>query len=268
MPARDCDKRGPREGMTPPQVALLVDILLKSSAPWAVPLMLLQKMTGERCGRMTRARVRWLDLISCRLTIEKVTGKTQERSIALTPWVRDLVEHWLLERPLLGADRGDGVPTRWPFPDQPLDADACLFPGQEQGQGRYMGNLRRWYTPVTTRGYLKRIREAGEVIREQRALSHSVGDEHPFDGFKLEKLGTHSFKYTGVSLMKDVSRSTALVGAVAGTSAKTLDRIYDSATIPRQLTMVGQAFRNLRGELRANPMVEAIFAHGRAEPQR
>ena len=69
--------------------------------------------------------------------------------------------------------------------------------------------------------------------------------------------------------MKDVSRSTALVGAVAGTSAKTLDRIYDSATIPRQLTMLaGQAFRNLRGELRANPMVEAIFAHGRAEPRR
>ena len=84
------------------------------------------------------------------------------------------------------------------------------------------------------------------MIREQRALSHSLGDEHPFDGFKLEKLGTHSFKYTGVSLMKDVSSSTALVGAVAGTSAKTLDRIYDSATIPRQLSMVRQAFRNLR----------------------
>ena len=79
-----------------------------------------------------------------------------------------------------------------------------------------------------------------------------------------EKLGTHSFKYTGVSLMKDVSSSTALVGAVAGTSAKTLDRIYDSATIPRQLSMVAQAFRNLRSELQANPAVEAIFAHGRA----
>ena len=53
------------------------------------------------------------------------------------------------------------------------------------------------------------------MIAEQRALSHGVGDEHPFDGFKLEKLGTHSFKYTAVSLMKDVSGSTALVGAVA-----------------------------------------------------
>ena len=47
----DSEKRGPREGMTPPQVALLVDILLKSGAPWAVPLVLLQIMTGERCGR-------------------------------------------------------------------------------------------------------------------------------------------------------------------------------------------------------------------------
>ena len=111
----DSEKRGPREGMTPPQVALLVDILLKSGAPWAVPLVLLQIMTGERCGCMTRARVRWLDLVSCRLTIEKVTGKTQERSIALTPWLRDLIEYWLLERPLVGADGGDGIPTQWPF---------------------------------------------------------------------------------------------------------------------------------------------------------
>ena len=47
-------------------------------------------------------------------------------------------------------------------------------------------------------------------------MSHGLGDEHPFDGFKLEKLGTRSFKYTGVSLMKDVSSSTALVGAVSG----------------------------------------------------
>ena len=54
------------------------------------------------------------------------------------------------------------------------------------------------------------------MIREQCALSHGLGDEHPFDGFKLEKLGTRSFKYTGVSLMKDVSSSTALVGAVSG----------------------------------------------------
>ena len=131
-----------------------------------------------------------------------------------------------------------------------MDEDACLFPGQEQGQGRYRGVCRHWYTPITTRGYLKRIRQAGEVIGEQRALSHSLVDEHPFDGFKLEKLGTHSFKYTWVSLMKDVSSSTALVGAVAGTSAKTLDRIYDSATIPRQLSMVGQAVRNLRSELK------------------
>ena len=51
------------------------------------------------------------------------------------------------------------------------------------------------------------------MIAEQHALSHGVGDEHPFDGFKPEKLGTRSFKYTGV---KDVSRSTALVGAVSG----------------------------------------------------
>ena len=159
--------------MTPPQVALLVDILLKSGAPWAVPLMLLEIMTGERCGCMTRARVRWLDMVSCRLTIEKVTGKTQERSIALTPRLRDLIEHWLLERPLVGAGGGDGILTQWPFPNQSMDEDACLFPGQEQGKGRYGGACRRWYTPITTRGYLKRLREAGEVIA--RTASNTLG---------------------------------------------------------------------------------------------
>ena len=59
----DSEKRGPREGMTPPQLALLVDILLKSGAPWAVPLVLLQIVTGERSGCMTISRVRWLDLV-------------------------------------------------------------------------------------------------------------------------------------------------------------------------------------------------------------
>ena len=158
----DSEKRGPREGMTPPQVALLVDTLLKSSAPWAVPLLLMQITTGERCGCMTRARVRWLDLVSCRLTIEKVTGKTQERSIALTPWLRVLIEHWLLERPLVGADRGDGAPTQWPFPDQPMDEDACLFPGQEQGQGRYRGRVDVGTHPSPHEGTLK---ESGKQVR-------------------------------------------------------------------------------------------------------
>ena len=95
---------------------------------------------------------------------------------------------------------------------QPTDEDACLFPGQVQGIPKG-GRVDVGTHPSPRRGYLKRIREAGEVIAEQHALSHGVGDEHPFDGFKPEKLGTRSFKYIGV---KDVSRSTALVGAVSG----------------------------------------------------
>ena len=34
---------------------------------------------------------------------------------------------------------------------------------------------------------------------QPRALAHSLGDEHPFDGFKLEKLGTQLQIHWGIS---------------------------------------------------------------------
>eukprot|EP00974_Lingulodinium_polyedra_P086969 8430933-Lingulodinium_polyedra.AAC.1 len=41
-------------------------------------------------------------------------------------------------------------------------------------------------------------------------------------------------KRSAVVLMKENSASTALVGAIAGTTAKTLDRVYDAPTCRRQ----------------------------------
>ena len=104
QPIRKC-MRGQCEGMTLPQAATL-----KVDVPWAVPLMLLHIVTGQQCGCVTRARVGWINFDSCRLTIPKVTGKTgktPKHEIALSPWLRDLIQHWLLTQPLLGADGGD-----------------------------------------------------------------------------------------------------------------------------------------------------------------
>jgi hypothetical protein len=43
-------------------------------------------------------------------------------------------------------------------------------------------------------------------------------------------------------LMKDTCTSTALCGAIAGTTAKTLDRVYDMPTLKRQQALVARAF--------------------------
>ena len=46
----------------------------------------------------------------------------------------------------------------------------------------------------------------------------------------MDLLGAHSLKRTSVVLMQDRCTSTALAGAIAGTTAKTLHRIYDAPT--------------------------------------
>ena len=74
----------------------------------------------------------------------------------------------------------------------------------------------------------------GERSRKVRLRSKGSISEHPFKDFPLDRLGTHSLKRSSVVLMKDQCTSTALVGAIAGTTAKTLDRIYDAPTWQRQ----------------------------------
>ena len=102
---------------------------------------------------------------------------------------------------------------------------------------------------MTVRGYRKRLRDAAEVLqgeRSKRLRSSSKGSGsisgHPFKDFPLDRLGTHSLKRSSVVFMKDRCASTALVGAIAGTTAKTLDRIYDAPTWRRQQELAVEAF--------------------------
>ena len=105
---------------------------------------------------------------------------------------------------------------------------------------------------MTVRGYRKRHRDAAEVLhgeRSKRLRSSSKGSGsisgHPFKDFPLDRLGTHSLKRSSVVFMKDRCASTALVGAIAGTTAKTLDRIYDAPTWRRQQELAVEAFTPL-----------------------
>ena len=141
----------------------------------------------------------------------------------------------------MGAQGG-----RWPFPGQRLDEpNAYLFPGLHRGGGG--DPSRDWGRPVTVRGYRKRLRAAAGALRRARARqirlrSKSSVSEHPFKDAPLDRLGTHSFKRSSVVLMKDTSTSTALVGAIAGTTVKTLERIYDAPTWRRQQGLAARAF--------------------------
>ena len=42
--------------------------------------------------------------------------------------------------------------------------------------------------------------------------------------------------------MKDACTSTALCGSIAGTTARTLDRVYDTPTLKRQQALVARVF--------------------------
>ena len=101
-------------------------------------------------------------------------------------------------------------------------------------------------------GYRKRLQEVAERLDQDRRKRRRGGARRPFDGFPLDRLGTHSFKRSAVVLMKDTCSSTALVGAMAGTTAKTLDRIYDAPTLQRQQGLVDRAFAPAAAALRAS----------------
>ena len=67
---------------------------------------------------------------------------------------------------------------------------------------------------------------------------HWAEKPHTFDDVDLAKIGTHSWKKTAVTLMKDEHVSTSIISAVTGTSAKTLEEVYDVPTQKRQRQVV------------------------------
>ena len=196
--------------------------------------------------------VRWLrhldpkDSSLATFQIEKVNGKTVARHVPLAPAIAALLHGWLSN----GLKGPAGI--EWPLPGTNLDDPAAyLFPALALGGSGPKRHLRVFDKPLTVRGYRSRLYEAAAVLERERSANNRRGTAHPFDGFPLDRLGTHSFKRSAVTLMKDICASTSLVAAIAGTTAKTLDRVYDTPTWKRQQTLVTKTFNPLADTLRA-----------------
>lgn len=172
----------------------------------------------------------------------KVNGKTRPRSVSVSPAFAKVLHGWLYEEPLRGPE------SQWPFAGQLVEkAAANLFPGVVGvGQGK-----RRWLKAVSQRRYLEQVRKAAQMLQRERAEHRRAGLDHAFNAFdecSLAHTGTHSFKRTGVSLLKDQCRSTAVVASISGTSKATLEKVYDTPTRKRQREASKAAFDAVVGE--------------------
>ena len=206
----------------------------KVQCPWAAILFLTQLCLGERAEAATSVRVSWVHNLQqehgnpCYIEIpDGVNEKTKARTVPMLQCFANLLRGWMYASPLVTPDGG-----QWPFPEQPLqDPQCCLFPGLQVNGNKL---TRTWTRPISTRAYLKKIREAADILHRERADMQSRGLPSVWDETDLAKLGTHSMKRTCVSLLKDKCRSSAVVGAICGTTPATLDREYDAPTQRRQ----------------------------------
>ena len=262
--SRDARQRGPREALELGQYTLMIETCLKVGAPWLVPLTLLQLVCGERAECICHARFSWLNHLNPKdsnpatIRIPQVNRKTKPREIPMAPDVAGLLHTWITK-----GLRGEAG-SRWPFAGQKTrDLDTCLFPGLRTGGNKYR---RTWGRQVSIRGYRKRLRDVADVLEQDRSQKHQQGERHAFDDFPLDRLGTHSFKRSAVVLMKDTCTSTALVGAIAGTTAKTLDRVYDMPTLRRQQGLVERAFNPVAAALRPATLAADADAQAAARP--
>jgi hypothetical protein len=95
------------------------------------------------------------------------------------------------------------------------------------------------------------------LVGERSECRYRGDRNHPFEEYDLTKLGTHSFKRSAVSLLKDFCASTAVVAAISGTQVNTLDTHYDEATIHRQLRAVQASL---------GPVFKAVAASSGRQP--
>ena len=174
---------------------------------------------------------------------------------------------WLFTEPLKGPDG-----SQWPFHEQPIhEAEAALFPSWSLKAGQDHKSNRFWQTPISLRAFQQRIERAVVILRKERAHQreaelqqqeqkpqaqhneqlpqdeHKVSPrgacgKHPFEHYDLSKLGTHSMKKSSVTLLKSVCTSSAVVGAISGTSAATIDKFYDQPTHKRKIDALNLAF--------------------------
>ena len=192
--------------------------------------------------------------------IPKVNGKTKARSIPLSTDFAEVLHRWLRVSPLSGPQG-----CQWPWIGQTVDdVRLPLFPGRRGGPG-----IRRmWQTPISERGYLARLRDVSQRLQRERAESKTAGRPHAFDGVDLVRVGTHTFKRTGVTLLKDAGNSTAVVAMIAGTTAKTLGKFYDAPTEKRQRRAVTGAFGAVIGLVEVEATAANSSADGPSEAAR
>lgn len=266
LPKSMVAKRGPREPLDAAQLTDLFHVLIRDGAPWAAVAALLCMSCGERAGCIVKAKFGWLQNLSpaakdlpC-IGIEKVNGKTKPRNIPL-PWeLARLLHKWIHEQPLVGGPSGNAGNSQWPFEGQSTSSDAYMFPSAT------VHGLRLWDIAIGRQGFHKRLTTAADIICRERAgcrAKQQRGMDVPqsvWENYNFSKLGTHSLKRSSVTLMKEVCKSTALVGSIAGTSAATCDRYYDYPTTSRQKATVDTAFEPVLRRLRVKTNCNAPSA--------
>ena len=222
-------KHGGREPLNQNQCITLMQTLL-AICPWAAILSLLQLFIMDRADCARKCRWSWLSGMEPGskgqpvINIPRVNGKTVARSI---PIYRPFGEFlWTISHGNpIESSNGDA----WPAAGQNLELESPLFPGYAAD-----GKTRDWNKPISERAYLARLHQAGEILRAQRAAAKANNDDHPFNGYDLNRLGTHSFKKTSVTLFSEQKVSWAIISAISGTSIPMLQRSYDMATKARQ----------------------------------
>ena len=206
---------------------------IQDDKPWLTILIFCQIICGERADCARRLQVGWLQDLS-------PDDPAPPRTIWLAQEHAQQIHGWLFKQPLQNKSQ------QWPHADLDLSIpETHLFPGwtQKPGQLQQLDSSKA----ISERSYLKALKTAGSHIAAERH-QQQARVEHVFDGFDFKRLGTHSFKRTAVSLLKDMCLSTSIVSAVTGTSAKTLDKYYDEPTASRQRKATGNAFSSLFGE--------------------
>ena len=186
-------KRGPREVLTPDQIAHLLKVFCKDGAPWAAVAALLQLTVAERGSCILHCRFRWLQNLgpdsagAPAMDIEQVNKKTVGRRVPIPGQLASLLHKWINEQPL----QGNG--SQWPFQGQGRDSDAFLFPSANvQGE-------RLWDRCMTRQAFHLRIQRACRVIQQQRGIlrrQRVKGPllQHPFKDMDMGSIGSQSFK--------------------------------------------------------------------------
>lgn len=243
---KDTQRRGGREALSSEQIAsFFKTIIYKAHAPWAGVLLLVQLLLGDRADCARQARIDWF----CHLHPDAkglpeaiiptgINGKTQPRHVPLPTNFARLLWAWIAQHPL------ESEKKQWPLEGQDLHGayfgggQMFLFCGRS-GQGH---NNIVWDKPISERAYLKQISNACEIISRERMECNRAHRTHVFDEVDLSRVGTHSWKKSAVTLLKDQRISTAVISVLTGTSIKTLNEVYDVPTLKRRRQAVNTVF--------------------------